>query len=53
MEIIKGKRQASWEIEKILGSRRNLDLDGQLEFEVKWKGLKDCTWEPIESFEKG
>jgi hypothetical protein len=53
METINCKRQSVWEIQKILGTRRNLDQDGQLEFEVKWKGLKDCTWEPIESFEKG
>jgi hypothetical protein len=53
IETVKGIRQAAWEIEKILESKRNLDQDGRLEFEVKWRGLRDCTSEPIESFEQG
>jgi hypothetical protein len=53
MKTINCKRQSAWEIRKIIRTRRNLDQDGQLEFELKWKGLEDCTWEPIESFEKG
>jgi hypothetical protein len=53
METVKRIRKAAWEIEKILGSRRNLYQDGRPEFEVKWRGLMDCIWEPIESFEQG
>ena len=24
--------------------------DGLEEFEVKWKGFSECTWEPVDSF---
>jgi hypothetical protein len=30
-----------------------LEAGGRLEYKVKWKGFKDCTWEPVESFERG
>lgn len=53
IETIKGQKQPAWEIEEIRGRRRNRERDGRIEFEVKWKGFKDCTWEPLESFEGG
>jgi len=41
--------EASFELEKILSKRRNPDKKGWLEYEVKWVGEEECTWEPLEN----
>jgi len=41
--------EASFELEKILSKRRNPDKKGRLEYEVKWVGEEECTWEPLEN----
>jgi hypothetical protein len=43
LETVKGSTEAAWEVEKILGSRLNMNEDGRVEFEAKWKGFEDCT----------
>jgi hypothetical protein len=35
-------------VKKIVSRRRNLEEDSQVEFEVKWKGFEDYTWDPEE-----
>jgi hypothetical protein len=52
-ETIAGVPQAAWEVEEIRSSRRNWEHNGQEEFEVKWVGFDDCTWEPADSFTGG
>ena len=52
-EIAAGTAQAAWEVEKIIGMRRNWEQGGREEFEVIWKGFEECTWEPADSFTGG
>jgi hypothetical protein len=52
-EKIGGVVQASWAIEKIVGWRQNLEAQGRIEYEVKWEGFDELTWEPEESFKGG
>jgi len=41
--------EASFELEKILSRRRNPAKKGRVEFEVKWVGKEEHTWEPLEN----
>jgi len=41
--------EACFELEKILSRRRNSAKKGRVEFEVKWVGEEEHTWEPLEN----
>lgn len=43
-----GSRQ--WEVESIVSSKYD-EEDGEMLYEIKWKGYKETTWEPEESLE--
>jgi hypothetical protein len=45
--------QAAYEVEEIHSWRRNPDEDGRIEYETKWTGHTQLTWEPAESFRGG
>lgn len=53
IETKAGVSHAAWEVEEIKSSRRNWEEGGREEFEVKWRGFEDCTWEPAEVFSGG
>jgi hypothetical protein len=53
LEMVNGDQVAASEVEKILGSRKNFELGGKREYEVKWKDFNECTWEPAESLGEG
>ncbi|KAG0138464.1 hypothetical protein HOY82DRAFT_534599 [Tuber indicum] len=41
--------EASFELERIMSKRRNADKKERVEFEVKWVGKEEHTWEPLEN----
>ena len=37
-----------WLVENVEGHRRN--KQGEVEFLVRWEGIKELTWEPLQHF---
>jgi hypothetical protein len=50
---IHSQKNPAWKIERILGNRKNLESDGRLEFEIKWKEFDNYTYRLIESIKRG
>ena len=50
-DLIEG--QEEWEIERIIRHKKQRGHQGtwQTEYQVKWKGYEDMTWEPEENLE--
>ena len=46
-------KEAEYAVEEIRSWRRNADMGGRIEYEVKWEDDEDLTWEPEEMFAEG